>query len=167
MAGRALTITSRVLFLLSGLATLLTAAPYVMLRGAGLPFESEWIVFVVLLSLIGGFSTVVAVLPRSWIAKMSRMDKDDPRLFSLPLKILGGFAVIFYLIAVFAYLAPRRWDLDPQIMLSLCPMYLVKENFDPPRAILFFVLAPMNAAAYGALGLTLGYIWLAFRGKRE
>jgi hypothetical protein len=27
------------------------------------------------------------------------------------------------------------------------------------------LLAPMNAAVYGSLGLTLGYVWLALRGK--
>jgi hypothetical protein len=34
-------------------------------------------------------------------------------------------------------------------------------NFDPPAVTVFFVLAPLNAAVFGALGLTLGYVWLA------
>jgi hypothetical protein len=36
-------------------------------------------------------------------------------------------------------------------------------TFDPSLATTFFLLAPMNAAVYGSLGLTLGYTWLAFR----
>jgi hypothetical protein len=32
---------------------------------------------------------------------------------------------------------------------------------DPSLAAIFFLLAPMNAAVYGSLGLTLGYAWLA------
>jgi hypothetical protein len=167
MAGRVLTITSRVLFLLCGLATLLTAGPYVILRGADLPVESEWIVFVVPLALLGGFSIAAAVLPRSWIAKVSRIEKDDQRLFSMPLKTLGGFAAFFYLLAVCAYLAPRRWDLDPQIMLSLCPMYIVKMTIDPPLITILLVLAPMNAAVYGSLGIALAYAWLALRRERR
>ena len=51
-------------------------------------------------------------------------------------------------------------------MLSLCPMYFIKLAFDPSLVAVFFMLAPMNAAAYGALGVTLGYGWLAF-GKRR
>jgi hypothetical protein len=167
MAGRALNVASRILFFLCGLATLLTAAPYVMLRGVGLPYESEWIIFVVAFALVGVFSLVVAVLPRSRIAKICKMEKDDRRLFSTPLKILGAFAAIFYLFAVAAYFAPRRWDLDPQIMVSLCPMYIVKMDLDPPPVIIFCVLAPMNAAVYGSLGLTFGYVWLALRRKES
>jgi hypothetical protein len=44
-------------------------------------------------------------------------------------------------------------------------MYLVKMTFDPPAAAVFLLLAPMNAAVYGSLGLTVAYGWLAF-GKR-
>ena len=38
-------------------------------------------------------------------------------------------------------------------------------TFDPSLVAVFFLLAPMHAAVYGSLGLTLGYAWLAF-GKR-
>jgi hypothetical protein len=69
-------------------------------------------------------------------------------------------------VAVVAYLAPRRWNLDPQLMLVLCPMYLVKMMFDPSPVFVFFLLAPMNAGVYGALGTTVGYVRLAFRSQR-
>jgi hypothetical protein len=61
------------------------------------------------------------------------------------------------------YLAPHRWNLDPQLMFSLCPLYFVKMTFDPLAGDHLFLLAPLNAAVYGSLGLTLGYAWLAFR----
>lgn len=134
-----------------------------MLRGAELPVQSEWVIFAVGLGLMGIFSVTVAVLPRSWIGKACRKDRDDPRLFSAPLKLLGGFAAVSYLVALVAYLAPHRWNLDPQLMFSLCPMYFIKMTFDPSLVAVFFVLAPMNAAVYGSLGLTLGYGWLACR----
>jgi hypothetical protein len=47
-------------------------------------------------------------------------------------------------------------------MFSLCPLYFVKMTFDPSLVTTFFLLAPMNAAVYGSLGLTLGYVGLAF-----
>ena len=165
MAGRAIRITSRIVFVICGLVSLFTGVPYVMLRGVDLPVQSEWVVFTAALALVGFFSVLVGVLPRSWIAKACMRGRDDERLFAAPLKALGGFAVVFYLLAVFAYFAPNRWNLDPQIMLSLCPMYLVKMTFDPSPVAIFFLLAPMNAAVYGSLGLTLGYAWLAL-GKR-
>ena len=163
MSGRAIRVTSRVTFLLCGLVSLLTAVPYVMLRGVDLPVQSEWVIFAVALALVGFFSVTFAVLPRSWIAKVCKKDRDDARLFSVPLKLLGCFAAFSYLVALVAFLAPHRWNLDPQLMFSLCPLYFVKMTFDPSLVAVFFLLAPMNAAVYGALGLTLGYAWLAFR----
>ena len=155
-------ITSRIAFLLCGLTSLFTGVPYAMLRGVGLPVQSEWVIFVVALALVGVFSVTLVVLPRSLIAKACKKDRDDPRLFSVPLKVLAGFAAISYLVAVFAYFSPSRWNPNPQLMLSLCPMYLVKMTFDPSPAAIFFLLAPMNAAVYGSLGLIVGYAWSAF-----
>ena len=137
-----------------------------MLRGAELPVQSEWVIFVVALALVGVFSVTLAVLPRSWIARACKTDRDDEQLFLAPVKLLAGFAAISYLLALVAYLAPHSWNLDPQLMLALCPMYLVKMMFDPSLVATFLLLAPMNAAVYGALGLTLGYAWLALRKRR-
>jgi len=167
MAGRAIRTTSRLAFLLCGLGSLFTGVPYVMLRGAELPVQSEWVVFAVALAVVGVFSVTLAVLPRSWMAKACRKNRDDEELFSAPLKLLGGFAAISYLLALVAYLAPHRWSLHPQLMFSLCPMYFIKTMFDPSLVAVFFLLAPMNAAVYGSLGLTLGYAWWAFRKRRS
>ena len=118
------------------------------------------------LSTGGRFQRTLAVLPRSWIARACKTDRDDEQLFFAPVKLLAGFAAISYLLALVAYLAPHSWNLDPQLMLALCPMYLVKMMFDPSLVATFLLLAPMNAAVYGALGLTLGYAWLALRKRR-
>jgi len=163
MAGRAIRITSRIAFLLCGLISLFTAAPYVAERGEDLPVQSEWIVFAAALAVVGVFNVTRAALPRSWIAKACKKDRNDEQLFSSPFKLLGGFAAISYLLALVAYFAPHSWNLDPQLMLALCPMYLVKMTIDPPPVAIFFLLAPMNAGVYGALGSTLGYALLAFR----
>jgi hypothetical protein len=165
MSGRVIRVISRVTFLLCGLISLLTAVPYVMLRGVDLPVQWEWIIFVVALALVGVFSVTIAVLPRSWIAKACNKDWDDERLFSSPLKLLGVFAAISYLVAIVAYLAPHSWNLDPQVMLAVCPLYFVKMTFDPSIEAVFFLLAPMNAAVYGSLGLIVGYTWLGL-GRR-
>jgi hypothetical protein len=164
MRVRALRITSRIVFFLSGLITLVTAAPYALLRGADLPVESEWVVFVIALAFVGACSTLLAISPASWVAKVSRKHADDAQLYAMPLKLLGVFAASGYLVAVFAHSAPHRWNLNPQVMLSVCPMYLIRMTFDPsPRAI-FLLLAPMNAAAYGSLAATLAFAWTLVRG---
>lgn len=125
--------------------------------------QSEWVLFVAALAVVGLFSVTLALLPRSWIAKAFKKDRDDRQVFLTPLKWLGSFAAIFYLLAVVAHLAPSRWNLNPQLMLALCPLYFVKMHFDPSLVTTFFLLAPMNAAVYGSLGLTVGFVWMAFR----
>jgi hypothetical protein len=160
MPGRAFVIACRLVFFLCGAVSLFTCVPYVIMRGVDLPVQSEWIIFVAVLALLGFSSIATAVLPRSWIAAACRQNRDDQRIFSVPLKLLGMFAVVFYLAALVAYLAPHSWNLDPQLMLALCPMYFVKMTFDPSAVAVFFLLAPMNAAVYGSLGLTVGYLWL-------
>jgi hypothetical protein len=53
MAGRAIRVTARVVFLLCGLVSLFTGVPYVMLRGVDLPVQSEWVIFAVALAVVG------------------------------------------------------------------------------------------------------------------
>jgi hypothetical protein len=166
MSGRALRTISRIVFFLCGGTSLFTGFPYVMLQGTDMPVHRLWFLFPVALGVVGVFGLTVAVLPRSWIAKACKRDRDDRQLFLTPLKLLGVFAAIAYLLALLAYLAPHRWDLNPTLMLSLCPLYFVKLAFDPLPVTVFFMLAPMNAAAYGALGVTLGYARLAFGKQR-
>src|ERR1700722_6796969 len=163
MSGRTLRTVSRIVFFLCGGTSLFTGFPYVMLQGTDMPVHRAWFLFPVALGVVGLFSVTIAVLPRSWIAKACKRDRDDRQLFLTPLKWLGVFAGIAYLGALLGYLAPHRWDLNPTLMLSLCPMYFVRLAVDPELVTVSFMLAPMNAGAYGALGVTLGYVWLGFR----
>jgi hypothetical protein len=165
MAGRAIRITSRIVFLVCGLTSLFTGVPYALLRGEDLPVQSEWVIFVAVLASVGLFSVAVAVLPRSWIAKLCKSERDEERLYSAPLKLLGACAAIFYVLGLVAFLAPHTWNLNAQLLLAMCPMYLIRMTFDPSPVWVFFLLAPMNAAVFGSLGLTLGCVRLALRRK--
>lgn len=165
MTGRAIRITSRIIFFVCGLISLLTAVPYGMLRGAELPVQSEWVIFVTALAVIGVFSITVSLLPRAWIATVCKRDREDERLFAVPLKLLVGFAYVGYCVAVFAHLAPHTWNLNAQLMFVSCPLYFVKMTFDPSPAMVFFLLTPMNAGVYGSLGLTVAYAWMVLRAR--
>lgn len=166
MSGRAIRATSRIAFFLCGLISLVSSVPFLMLRGSELPVQGEWVIFASGLGLLGLCSVALAVLPRSLIAKWCKKDRDDEQLFLAPLKWLAIFAAISYLLALGAYLAPNRWNLNPQLMFSLCPLYFVKMTFDPSLLMTFLLLAPMNAGAYSALGLILGYAWAGVARRR-
>jgi len=165
MSGRAIRITARIVFVVCGILSLLNAVPYALLRGVDLPVQSEWVIFVVALGLLGTLCMVPALMPRSKLAKWCKTDRDDERLFSIPLKTLSAFAVISYGVALIAYFSPHTWNLDPQLMLVLCPLYVVKMTIDPSPVEIFFLLAPINAAVFGAFGAILAYAWLVFRGQ--
>ena len=166
MSARTIQVTSRVCFVVCGLVSLFTAVPYAMLRGIGLPVQSEWSAFVLALALVGVLSLAVGVLPRSWVAPAWQRDREDLRLFSAPLKALCGFAAIAYLAAIFAFFAPHQWNLNPQLMLALCPMYFIKMTIDPSPLWVYGLLAPMNAAVFGSVGVVVGCASLALRGRR-
>jgi len=144
---------------------LFTAFPYAMLRGEDLPVQSEWIVFVVVLALLGILSLLIGVLPRSLIARIGKRERDDTQLFAVPLKTAGWFAAIAYLVALFAHFAPHTWNLNSQLMLAVCPLYLVKMTIDPSPLAIFFLLGPLNAGVFGSVGIALGYGRLAM-GRR-
>ena len=165
MAGRAIRITSRTIFFVCGLISLFTAVPYVMLRGAELPVQSEWVIFVAAFAVIGVFSITIPLLPRGWIARICHKDGDDDRVFALPLRVLLTFAAVAYFVAVFAYFAPHTWNLNSQVMFASCPLYFVKMTVDPSPAMVFFLLAPMNAGVYGSLGLTVALAWMVVRAR--
>lgn len=167
MTGRAIRAAARIAFIACGLISLFTCVPYVMMRGAELPVQSEWILFTAALTLIALPSVALGILPRAWIAKSCGKNRDDDRLFVTPLRWLGCFAAISYLVAIGVYFAPNQLSLNPQLMFSLCPMYFIKMTFDPSLVAILFLLAPLNAGAYGAMGATLGFGWIVFGKRRD
>jgi len=143
MPGRAIRTTARIAFLLCGLISLFTGVPYVMLRGVGLPVQSEWVIFVVALALVAFFSaTLCGAAPLLHRKKHARKIGTMNSCFQRPSNCSVAFAAISYVLALVAYLAPHRWNLDPQLMLSLCPMYFVKMTFDPRSWPSFSCLLP-------------------------
>ena len=145
--------------------TLLSAVPYALLRGIDLPVQSEWVMFVVTLGILAILGMALAVMPLSKLARWCKTVRDDGRLFSTPLQILGVFAIIAYGVAILAYFAPHTWNLNPQLMLALCPLCFVRMTIDPSPVEVLFVLAPVNAAVFGALGAIVTYAWSGSRGE--
>jgi hypothetical protein len=160
MAGRAVNITARILFFLSGVVSLAVAALFAMLRGSDLPSQSEWVIFTVILGLVGAISVLAAVFPAAWTARVCRV-KDKSSLFSRPLRVLGVFAVVSYLLTVAFFFTPREWNLSGYLWtFLLCPAYIVRVTLDPNAVELFLILAPIDAAGYGGIGTVVGF-WLA------
>jgi hypothetical protein len=162
MAGRAINVTARILFFLSGAVSLLLAAFYTMLRGSDLPSQKEWIIFVVILGLVGAVNVLMAIFPASWTARIWRINQKSS-LFSVPLRMFGVSAMVSYLLTAGLFFTPHEWNLSGSLWSYLmCPVYIVRETFDPRPVEIFLMLAPMNAAVYGAVGSGLGFVRVAF-----
>jgi hypothetical protein len=164
MPNRSINIAARILFFLSGLVSCAGAIPYAVLRGSGLPYQNEWIIFAIVLPLVGIISVLAAILPASWTARICRVN-DKNSVFSLLLKMFFTFAVVSYLLTVGLYFTPREWNLEGFLWtFLLCPVYLVRTNLDPAPLFIFGLLGLINAAVYGAIGIVLGLAWRAFHG---
>jgi hypothetical protein len=155
MAGRGVNIAARVVFFLGGVVSLAVAALYAMLRGSDLPRQSEWVIFTVVLGMVGAVNVLAAIFPAAWTARVCRV-QDKSSLFSLPLRMFGGFAVVAYLVTVGFFFTPHAWNLSGYLWTYLlCPVYIVRETFDPPPVGIFLMLGVIEAAVYGAVGSVL------------
>ena len=169
MAGRALRITARVVFFASGAVSIPMGYLFWDSRGTGLPYQAEWPVFACVPMAAGAVTVIAALLPRKWLAKLCRAAPDSQSLLSLPGKTWALFAAASYLVALAFYFTPRDWHPGLQSTFSMCVICGITSSIDPSdpslRAILLF-MAPINAAIYGSIGLTLGYVLLVLRRNR-
>jgi hypothetical protein len=160
MPGRAINVLARIVFFLGGVMSLLIAVLYTFLHGADLPRQSDWVILAVVLGLVGGVNVLAAIFPASWTARTCRIG-DKSSLFLLPFRMFGSFAVVSYLLTVGLFFTPREWNLEGFLWtFLLCPVYVVRATIDPPPLQIFLILAPIDAALYGAVGTVLG---LCFR----
>lgn len=168
MAGRAVNVAARILFFLSGVVSATVAVLYATMRGSDLPSQSEWTIFTVVLGLVGVVNVLVAIFPAQWTARICRI-ADKSSLFSRPLRLLGVFAVVSYLLTVGFFFTPREWNLGAHLWTYLLsPAYIVRQDLDPSAVELFLILAPIEAALGGAIGSVVGFWRLtSFTATRE
>ncbi len=124
----------------------------------------NWRMFSGLMVVIGGVTVVVSLLPSSWIERACGISADKVRS-SLPMKLLGVFAGLSYLITVGLDLAPHTWHVSTQLVYLFCPACVLTITVDPSLLSVLFLLAPLNAAVYGPLGVAFGYGILAVRNR--
>ena len=108
---------------------------------------------------------LIALLPSSWRDKLCNIGPDTQDRSSIPIKLLGGFAGCAYLLTAGLDYAPVSWHLSPQANFLVCPACVLTITVDPSFGSVLLVLAPLNAAVFGALGAVLGYFFLAVRNR--
>jgi hypothetical protein len=154
-------IPSRIAFFLCGMISLALGRVYRSLVGLDRASQGSWTVFSAILMVVGGLAVLVAVLPASWITKALRVESTKHSL--VPIKMMGAFAAASYLVIVGLSVASRGWRPGPEFVFSVCPACALTITVDPSLSTVLLFLAPLSAAAYGALGGELGYLSVVLR----
>ncbi|HZW81094.1 MAG TPA: hypothetical protein VFF50_11535 [Candidatus Deferrimicrobiaceae bacterium] len=160
MTSSLIGIPSRFALLVCGLISLALSRIYFALRGLDPASHGSWSLFSTTLMALGGVAVFIALLPGSWVEQAFKIEPGKPSL--VPIKLLGGFAVVSYLVVVglsFAHNSPP----SPQLVFFVCPACALTITVDPSLGTVLLGLAPLSAAVYGSLGGILGYVWVVRR----
>jgi len=76
---------------------------------------------------------------------------------NLTVKLASGAASVGYLVALGVYFAPATWHVPVKLVIAICPSALLSmmSMTDPSFGAVACILAPLNAAFYGLLGLLI------------
>jgi hypothetical protein len=156
-------IAFRSLLFLCGVVSLLFTKTFTLLDE--LDATKTWVPFMGALALVGVLAIIGALLPTSWTETLCNIPKGDSRSYVVPFKTLAAFAATCYVVTAALDLLPLSSRPDPRLVLSLCPSCTLMVTIDPSLKTVLTILAPLNAAIYGALGAVLGYLFLAIRNR--
>ena len=153
---------SSLAFLVCGLVSVSLSGPYRSLRGFGVLPNIESSMYSIASIVVGGFSMVIALLSSSWVERVCKIRPG--KLSTVPIRMLAGFAAIYYLLAAGLWFTPHVWDHSPRLFFSACPACVLMGTLSSsPTAFFLLLLAPLSAAVYGSLGAALGYVIVVLR----
>ncbi|HSZ63150.1 MAG TPA: hypothetical protein VK828_15215 [Terriglobales bacterium] len=124
----------------------------------------SWYLFPVALMVVGGSVMVIALLPSSWVSgERTKPCLSADAFISVPIKMLGAFALFSYLLTVGLDLAPLSWHPSPSLVYSVCPACVLTITVDPSLGFVLLLLAPLDGAVYGSFGAMVGFVLVALR----
>lgn len=112
---------------------------------------------------VGGFAVAIALLPGAWIKSVCKIGPDNQQRLSLPVKLLGGFAAFSYLLTIGLYFAPLNGHPSPWVVFSVCPAWPLMLATGDSVGTVVLLVAPVDAAVYGSLGATFGFLLVVLR----
>jgi hypothetical protein len=148
----------RAAFFICGVMTVLIGRAYSGLQRFAPTQEIAWGAFSYSLLLVGTIAVVISLLPPVWFQRIGT-EATELRRFT-PFRFLLSFAAFGFLLVLVFSIAPLR-SVQPPIALvySLCPACVLTVTVDPSLSTALFVLAPLNALAFGAIGGVIGTVF--------
>lgn len=164
MTDSAIGVPSRLAFLVCGTISILIGNLYRNLTLApGPAAHGKWDLSSIALMAVGGLAVAIALLSGSWIKSVSKIGPNNQQLLSLPLRMLGGFAVFSYLLTIGLYFAPLSGRPSPWVVFSVCPAWALMLATGDSVGTVVLLVAPVDAAVYGSLGATFGFLLVVLR----
>ena len=99
------------------------------------------------------------MLPPVWFQRIGA-EASELRRFT-PFRFLFSFAAFGLLLVVVFSVVPPRAAQPPMALVfySLCPACVLTITVDPSLSATLFVLAPLNALVFGAIGGVIGAVF--------
>jgi hypothetical protein len=145
----------RVALLICGVVTVLIGRVYGSLRHFAPEHEIAWLSFSCALFLVGIIAVAISLLPRGWAQGITERPSES-RHFT-PFRFLLSFAALgLLLVALFSVVPPSVAQPSMALVYSFCPACVVTVTVDPSLTTALFLLAPLNAFIFGAVGGVIG-----------
>ena len=145
----------RAALLICGVVTVLIGRVFGSLRHFAPEREMAWLSFSYALFLVGIIAVGISLLPRGWAQGITERPSELRRF--TPFRFLLSFAVLGpRLVALFSVVPPGLAQPSMALVYSLCPACVVTITVDPSLTTALFLLAPLNALVFGAVGGVIG-----------
>jgi len=154
MRSKLKAILTRIAFCVCGAVTVSVWRVSTMLEKFDPNNHFYWFWFRVILLTLGGITVCLSLLPMTWSRQSHAL--HDPHSFNVPLLTLLIFAAFGYLAVIGIDLFPTSAAPSMKMVYSLCPACVATATVDPSLSAVLLVLAPMNAAVFGAFGVVIG-----------
>jgi hypothetical protein len=160
-------IASRTALIVCGVAAVIVSRLFsllLQLQKQGFSAPGHWRFFSIAFLLPGFLCIVIALLPNGWaeaVCNVSPLSRGS----AMPMRILGCCAIASYLLILGLDFAPPAWIPNTQVVYTVCPSCIASLTVDSSHGTVLLLLAPLSAAAYGALGAFIGYLFLVIRNR--
>jgi hypothetical protein len=145
----------RAALLICGVVTVLIGRVYGGVRQFAPERGMAWLSFSYALLLVGIIAVGISLMPRKWAQGITERPSELRRFTAF--RFLVCFAALgMILVALFSVVPPGLAQPSMGLVYPLCPACVVSVTVDPSLTTTLFLLAPLNALVFGAVGGVFG-----------
>ena len=144
----------RAALFICGVVTLLTGRVFNGLEHSWPTTEITWSWYSYVLLGVGAIAVCISLLPATWLQALTGKHVEVRQATAF--RSLLSFAAFGLILAVALNFVPSSFPLSIRVVYMLCPACGITITVDSSLAMNLFVLAPLNALIFGAIGGLIG-----------